>query len=705
MPRIREVETRPVRSLPNRRARPLFSVLNPGRVLGSPRASSTPRSQQGTPTRVQRTADMSLASDMRRRLGNNRTPLRRTGDSSRRRLDLEDRSTRSSESEMEEDTENDAESEPADDNSSEDEENEAENDSSEDNENEAENDSSEDEEAENEQASDEPMDSSGPSDQEDMDQEISETDGNESVSEGSHDEPEGTPERKTQKLKRKLRYHQMEYEVFLKMYKEIRKKRELPENQDNKSKRKLYRMTLKTKEGMETHFDDGEKVCRKLGILITSRGRLHHEEAISDLEEWIQEAEGLLGNSSIVSQLDNSSLSIPISQDRGTIVLGTVKGDIEMEDIPMPPGWFDPPVTDKSELEEFRRNKDKIELFVFDGSSESASWETWWAYFREAIHKYPEEVCHTFRKLKYLHKYVQGVPRIESGLDNPELFQHVSNYAACVQSLHQVYGKQTMNFGDMSKLIANYVPEGKERMHFLAFLSNLYMYAQRFVAIGAAPEYAYQHATSRILECLPEERRRYMLDSFTNKHNEFTPNQKKFMDYKYFLNTYYGDMAQKILPHNSKEISKGSEEGKKAFKRKGDFDKNEETGKKKKEEGKKNWKPFKKSVFITCRLHYGKRVAHSALECNLPAQLKEKLCKKAKICAVCQHEGHQSEKCPHKKVLALLTTQHQGEKDNSQQGGKDKSRKKKNKKKGDSSVKKEETEKPTSSGNTASQTA
>jgi hypothetical protein len=648
MPRIMEMRSeRPIRTLPSRRARPIFASSDPDRIIGSPRVASTPLSQHGTPNHARRISDMNRARSLRARMSFDQRPQRQVN-FSRRNLNF-DPAGSSSESENEvmpdlEDQDNDSDHDAdTEDTSSEDEEN-----------------SHEFFEAQDSDADDqEPMD-------EDQHMEDWQPDQESNSSASSIAAPEGTPERHEQQLRKKRRYHQKEYNTFWDMYLEIQRKQDEIDDQDHKSKRKLFKVTVRTKKGMETHFDEGEEICKQLSLPITTRSRLQHEEATAELEEWIQEAEGLMGNSSVTSQLMNSSLSIPISQDRGTVILGTVRGDVEMEDMPMPPGWFDPPVDDKSELEEFRRNKDKIELFVFDGSNETASWETWWEYFKEAVHKYPENVCHTFRKLKYLHKYVQGVPRVESGLDNPELFQHKSNYAACMQSLHQVYGKQTVNFSDMSQLVANYSPEGKERKHFLAFISNLYMYAQRFVAIGASPENAYQLALGRILSCLPQERRRYMLDKFAGKHNDNTPSSKKFMDYRYFLNTYYGDMKQKILPYNSKEAGadqKNSQKGeseKKNNKRKADSGKQEDSGKKKKLEGKKPWSPMKKSIFMACKLHPNAKSEHAVVECRLSQELKEKLCKKLNICSVCQRSGHEAKDCYQKQVVSLLTTQHPG---------------------------------------------
>jgi len=457
-------------------------------------------------------------------------------------------------------------------------------------------------------------------------------------------------------------------------HKSLQKNQALSKNQDNASKRKFYRIASKTKEGLELHFDKGEEFSKKLQIPISARGRLAHEKAMAELEEWIQEAEGLFGNASITSNLHNSSLNIQIAHDTGTVSFGTVAGVHEMKNVSMPAGYFDPKVTNKAELIAFRKTQNNIVLPNFDGSSATCSWETWWSCFRDKVHRYPEHEINIFSKMELIQKHILGIPRKEAGIDNPELMADASNYSSSIMNLHQVYGKKSMKYSDMQELIANFKPEGKQRVDYTSFLSNLLFHVQHFIAIGSHPIAAYEQGIGRIKKCIPETTRRYMIDQLATKHNEYTPAETKFLDYKSWLTDYFGEMEQEFPDASKpeeKKKEKKNENSTKEFKKKEDSSRDSRKPFFKRKEGNFKGNFFKKrenyqdknkassfpkkTVLIMCKLH-GKPVTHSAAECRLPNEVKKKACSEMKLCFLCQHEGHVQGKCPNQKIIALIST-------------------------------------------------
>jgi len=170
-----------------------------------------------------------------------------------------------------------------------------------------------------------------------------------------------------------------------------------------------------------------------------------------------------------VSVLDDT---IIVESDVGPLQI-TEEPGLDLKNVAMPKGFFDPPTTDPPTMEYLRKSLDKIKIKKFDGTSKTMMWSVWWKHFKARVHVCPENVLDDFEKLQFLTEALEGQPRQMLRVDKPGFFNDDYAYTTSIMRLHHMYGQKAMALGEVIDQIYALEPEGTSSQDYLAFIGEL----------------------------------------------------------------------------------------------------------------------------------------------------------------------------------------------------------------------------------------
>ena len=395
--------------------------------------------------------------------------------------------------------------------------------------------------------------------------------------------------------------------------------------------------------------------CQRLKICQSGEEVDQHAEIMAQLEQWIEEGQGQHHNTTdAVTMLQQSSLLNKTATDKGSVKMDTGKGVIELPDMEMPKGFFDPRITDKSTVSAVKKTLSEIELSEFDGTLKTTTWEYWWQTFYETIHRFPDTVIPECVRVKFLKKYIKGQAREAIRLDDPLTCNGVAVYSRIIRSLHQKYGRIQLTSNDANRKIVNLRMKDQTKTGISGFLTDLMNLTFVYVQTGVSIEAAFGAANNKLLSAISDDQRCRMLDAMQVKHSYPIDEYKKFLDYEGWINA---DLCTRIEKYSDKKGEKRRyEDQKESGSKKGYF--------KSSKKFKSEQSPSLTKVFhVNCKLHGNQgKPTHKAVDCRIPQDVKMKMCAERNLCYICQEEGHKAKKCAYKDIVKMATSGSQNKK-------------------------------------------
>ena len=465
-------------------------------------------------------------------------------------------------------------------------------------------------------------------------------------------------------LQQENKYLMEEYHNLKAIFSLLQQETHSTQTKSSKDKARIGTMAKQIERDLATSFKCFEHNSRLLRRPVDYIVRSTHYQMMTEIEQWIKEGQNISGNNSALSILEKTTSLIPSGTDRGDIQVHVGTETQEITDVSMPRGFFDPKVTEPTQLEIVRKTISSIKIPDFDGTPATGSWESWWKLFKEKIHQFPDYLIPESNKLHLLVSSIKGKPRELLRLDKPSTITNDSAYPKIIRQLHQLYGKRTFTSDEISLQIHKLeLKNYRDQDSCIIFLNELDDLTIQFIQSGEPINSAYDTAIRRMLNCISDFHRREVLRAHQGVHSESTTSHKRFFDYKDWLIEFMSQNKSKRNP-NQKPKTHHSKKTPEQTKKNHQFSKGKyrkQDQKPKEGSSKKDFKGFKR-VFVTlCQLHK-KPAHHSPLECELKWEDKLKVCKEKKICCICQESGHFANKCPNRKAVNHIKRKHQSKK-------------------------------------------
>ena len=443
-----------------------------------------------------------------------------------------------------------------------------------------------------------------------------------------------------------LEFLRNQYQAYLDALELLQSKYEDEAYQNLIGKSKLCRQAISLHNNFQVVYQGLTQACQRLRICQSGDEVDQHAEIMAQLEQWIQEGQGQHHNiTDAVSLLQQTSLLNKTATDKGSIKMDTGKGVIELPDMEMPKGFFDPRVTDKTTVSAVKKTLSEIELSEFDGTLKTTTWEYWWQTFYETIHRFPDTVIPESVRIKFLKKYIKGQAREAIRLDDPLTCNGVAVYSRIIRSLHQKYGRIQLTSNDANRRIVNLRMKDQTKTGISGFLTDLMNLTFVYVQTGVSIEAAFGTANNKLLSAITDDQRCRMLDALQFKHSQPVDEYKKFLDYEGWINADLCTRIERYSDNKGEKRKYGEQQDSKKS-----YFKNSK--KAKVDQPSSITKVFQ----VNCKLHKPGRPIHKAVDCKLPEEVKKKMCAEKDICYICQEGGHRPKKCSYKEIVLLATS-------------------------------------------------